>query len=187
MLEVPIPDIYLMRHGQTEWNVRGMMQGRLDSPLTPLGIAQAERQRELVADVDAERISSPQGRARQTARIVFDGQNFTSDTRLCEIDVGEFTGRMIEELRLHRPEYFTGSRLDWYNRTPGGEDFHKLLERCQGFLYSLTRPTLIVTHGITLRMLRILALGWPLSRLEELTVEQGAVHIVRKGEYQVWR
>lgn len=182
-----IPDIYLMRHGQTEWNVKGMMQGLLDSPLTPLGRAQAARQRELVADVTAARISSPQGRARQTARIVFEGQGFASDSRLCEIDVGAFTGRMIEEIRLHQPEYFTGSRLDWYNRSPGGENFHQLSERCRDFLHGLAGPTLIVTHGITLRMLRILALGWPVSRLEELTVEQGAVHIVRKGEYQVWR
>lgn len=45
------PDLYLMRHGQTVWNAEGRMQGRLDSPLTPLGEAQARRLAWLVRDL----------------------------------------------------------------------------------------------------------------------------------------
>lgn len=181
------PDLYLMRHGQTEWNAMGKMQGRLDSSLTEKGIAQAERQAELVAEVQAQRFSSPQGRALQTARIVFRGKDFTGDDRLCEIDIGDFTGLMIEDLRLRYPEIFIGSRLDWHNHTPGGENFAQLAARAKSFLDSLTGPALITTHGIALRMLRILALGWPVSRFEELTVEQGAVHVVKKFQHEVWR
>lgn len=181
------PDLYIMRHGQTEWNLVGRMQGRLDSPLTQLGISQATRQSELISELTATRFSSPQGRAIQTAEIVFAERGFTTDSRLCEIDTGEFTGRMIEELRQNRPEFFEGSPLDWYDRTPGGENFAQLSARCQSFLNDLTGPALIVTHGITLRMLRVLALGLPHSRLEELPVEQGAVHVVRKAVHEVWR
>lgn len=181
------PDLYLMRHGQTVWNAQGRMQGRLDSPLTALGVEQAKRQAELVAEITAHRVSSPQGRAQQTAEIVFGNKDFTTDERLCEIDVGEFTGEMIENLRLRQPEFFTGTRIDWYNRTPNGENFAMLSARAKDFLDNLTGPTLIVTHRITLRMLRILALGWSISRLEELTVEQGAVHVIKKSEHEVWR
>ncbi|RNF35765.1 histidine phosphatase family protein [Paracoccus methylarcula] len=181
------PDLYLMRHGQTEWNLAGRMQGRSDSPLTELGMAQAARQSELIGDVTAERISSPQGRALRTADVVFAGKEFRVDSRLCEIDVGEFTGHRVEELRPAHPECFAGSPLDWYDRSPGGENFTQLSVRCQSFLDDLTGPALIVTHGITLRMLRILALGLPRSRLADLPVEQGAVHVVRKAAHEVWR
>src|SRR5688572_21431497 len=57
------PDLYLMRHGQTEWNLAGRLQGLRDSPLTARGIAQARRQARLIADIGAARYSSPQGRA----------------------------------------------------------------------------------------------------------------------------
>lgn len=181
------PDLYLMRHGQTEWNLSGRMQGCLDSPLTRLGIEQARRQRELTGALEGHRIASPQGRAQQTAGIVFGNGGFATDDRLREIDIGDFTGRRIEQLRVEQPDIFAGGRLDWYDRAPGGEHFAALARRASGFLDSLTGPALIVTHGITLRMLRILAMGWPLTRLGELTVEQGAVHVVRKAVHEVWR
>lgn len=181
------PDLYLMRHGQTEWNLAGRMQGRLDSPLTELGTAQAGQQARLISRITAERYSSPQGRAARTAEIAFGELAFKTDPRLCEIDTGDFTGHSIEELRQSYPEAFTGGSLDWYDRAPQGETFAQLSVRCQSFLDDLTGPALIVTHGITLRMLRVLALGIPLARLEELPVEQGAVHVVRKAAHEVWR
>lgn len=181
------PDLYLMRHGQTEWNAAGKIQGRLDSPLTPKGITQAKRLAELVAKVQANRFSSPQGRAMQTAKIVFGDNEFVTDDRLCEIDVGDFSGEMIENLRLRKPEFFAGSRFDWYDRTPNGEHFAELSARTKIFLDSLTGPALVVMHGVALRMLRIHALDWPLSRFGELTIEQGAVHVIKKSQHEVWR
>lgn len=181
------PDLYLMRHGQTEWNLAGKMQGRLDSPLTELGIAQARRQAQLVTHITAERYSSPQGRAVRTAEIAFGKLVFKTDSRLCEIDTGEFTGHSIRELQQSYPEAFKGKSIDWYDRTPQGENFAQLSARCQSFMDDLTGPALVVTHGITLRMLCALALGMPLARLAEFSVEQGAVHVVRKAAHEVWR
>ncbi|SEO13445.1 probable phosphoglycerate mutase [Paracoccus alcaliphilus] len=181
------PDLYLMRHGQTEWNLAGRLQGRLDSPLTDKGIAQAERQRGLVAGVDAARYASTQGRAQASARIVFDGAAFAGDDRLVEIDIGDHAGSSYAALRARMPEIFTGGRLDWYDRVPGGEGFSGLEARCRAFLDGLTGPALIVTHGITLRMLRVLALGWPMARLPHYSVEQGAVHVIRDGRSEIWR
>ena len=66
-----LPDLYLMRHGQTVWNAEGRLQGRMDSPLTALGRAQARRQAQLVQGISATRYASTAGRAVETARIVY--------------------------------------------------------------------------------------------------------------------
>ncbi len=181
------PDLYLMRHGQTEWNAQGRMQGRLDSPLTPLGQAQARRLAWLVRDLrGVARYASTAGRAQQTARIVFGGQDFRADERLHEIDIGDFTGRLWEELRATHPAIFGSGGLDWYDRAPGGEHFAGLEARVRAFLDDLTGPALIVTHGITLRMLRLVAMNLPLRRLPEMPVMQGALHLVSGGRHRIF-
>ncbi|MBC9247229.1 histidine phosphatase family protein [Paracoccus sp. 11-3] len=181
------PDLYLIRHGETEWNAEGRMQGVLDSPLTPKGRAQAARMAALVNGVQGQRFSSPQGRALETGQIVFHGTDFVTDQRLAEIDIGEFTGQLIADLRISHPTIFDGNGLAWYDKAPGGEHLDGLFRRAASFLDDLTGPAIIITHGITLRMLRLLALSWPLSRLEALPTEQGAVHVVRGGHHEIWR
>lgn len=181
------PDLYLMRHGQTLWNAEGRMQGKLDSPLTALGIAQAEAQARLIAGIEAHRFASPQGRAQQTARIVFGGKPFTSDARLAEIDIGDFSGRLYPDLAAAHPALFAREDYGWYDQTPGGEGFSGLMARARSFLDGLTGPSLIVTHGITLRMLRLIAMGWDMSRFAELSQHQGAVQVVRAGRHEIWR
>ncbi|MDB2552014.1 histidine phosphatase family protein [Paracoccus sp. (in: a-proteobacteria)] len=181
------PDLYLIRHGQSVWNREGRMQGRLDSPLTETGRGQARRLAPLVASIEGIWLSSPQGRAVETATILFGAGNFATDPRLAEIDVGEFSGRRIEESRRDHPEIFAGHRLAWYDRAPGGEHFAGLAARVSDFLHGLPGPAVIVTHGITLRMLRIVAMARPLCELGSLPVEQGRMHVIRAGRHQTWR
>lgn len=184
------PDLWLMRHGQTEWNAAGRMQGHLDSPLTALGRNQAARQAEIMAPVlsgtaGVARLSSPLGRAVQTANIVYASQPYRTDDRLREISVGEFEGRTRAELEAAYPALFTESWLGWYNRAPGGERLGDLRARVGEALAALTGPTAIVCHGITLRMIRLVVLGWPDDRLEEMEVRQGAVHLMRAGRHEM--
>ena len=80
-LMTALPDLYLMRHGQTVWNAEGRLQGRMDSPLTALGRAQARRQAQLVRGIDAARYASNAGRAVETAGIVYGGQDFRQGAR----------------------------------------------------------------------------------------------------------
>ena len=182
-----LPDLYLMRHGQTEWNAQGRLQGRQDSPLTPLGVAQARRQAWILRDLAAlSRHASPAGRAQQTARIVFAGADFASDARLHEIDIGSFTGLTGPALRAAHPALFTHGPLHWYDHAPGGEHFAGLQARVRAFLRDLDGPALIVTHGVTLRMLRLEAMGLPLDRLAEMPVLQGAVHRVSRGRHEMF-
>lgn len=184
------PELWLMRHGQTEWNAAGRMQGHLDSPLTALGRDQATRQAAIMAPIlaarpEIARLSSPLGRAVQTAGIVFAGAAFTTDDRFKEISVGAFEGRTRAEIEAGHPQLFAESWLGWYDRSPDGENLSDLRARVTAGLADLAGPTAIVCHGITLRMIRLVVLGWPDDRLEELEVRQGAVHLVRDGRHEM--
>ncbi len=184
------PDLYLMRHGQTEWNAAGRMQGHMNSPLTALGHEQAARQAAIMAPILAAdpaitRHASPLGRAVQTADIVFGDARYTTDLRWREISVGAFEGRTRPELEAEYPELFTDSWLGWYDRAPDGERLFGLRARVTDALSTLQGPAAIVCHGITLRMIRIVVLGWPDTRLEEMEVRQGAVHLMRDGQHQM--
>ncbi|MFN3314796.1 MAG: histidine phosphatase family protein, partial [Hyphomonas sp.] len=85
-----LPDLYLMRHGETRWNAEGRLQGQLDSPLTERGLWQARWQAALVAGVGGQRLASPQGRAVATAEIIFGARKFQTRPALAEIGLGAF-------------------------------------------------------------------------------------------------
>lgn len=174
-----VPDLWVMRHGETEWNVARRMQGRGDSALTARGRAQAARQAELVAGIEAARLSSPQGRACESARIVFAGLPFATDPRLSEICIGDWSGRLADDLRDEAPAAFAGGRLGWYDHAPGGEGFAALRARVRAFIADLDGPTVAVTHGITLRMIRAELTGEDLHA--DTPFGQGAVHLIRAG------
>jgi len=178
--EAVLHDLWLLRHGETEWNAAGRLQGHGDSPLTARGRAQAEGARRLLEGVQAARIASPLGRAQATARIIFGDQPFATDHRLAEINVGAWSGRSFAEIRAELPQAFAGPRLGWYDHAPGGEGLVGLEARCRSLLADLEGPSILVTHGITLRMLRTLAGGADLHDDAE-PFDQGAVHLIRGG------
>ncbi len=181
------PELYLMRHGQTEWNAMGRMQGWQDSPLTAKGRAQAELQASIIASravTGFARFSSPLGRARSSAEIIFGGADFVTDARLAEIDIGRFSGELDRDLRAAYPQLFQGGRLDWYDRAPGGEGFAGLRARVRDFLDGLQAPALIVTHGITLHMIRLLALSLPERDMNDMWAAQGVVYHIRDGRHR---
>ncbi|WP_343222910.1 histidine phosphatase family protein [Paracoccus bogoriensis] len=180
------PDLWLMRHGETVWNAEGRLQGALDSPLTAQGLRQAAWQAALVAGLPGLRLASPQGRAVATARIVFPG-GFTCDPALREIDLGDAAGRLLADLERDRPGLFGAGDLGWYDALPGGEGLAALEARMAGFLAGLDGPALIVSHGVTLRMIWALVTGAGRSRLHEAPLEQGRVLALRGGAAQVLR
>ena len=97
------PDLMVLKHGQTEWNVLRKFQGKKDSPLTPLGESQALRQKQLLdgfKDVPAQVYVSPQGRAVATAHLVLGPTSrFEIDHRLREIEFGLWEGLTHDEVR----------------------------------------------------------------------------------------
>lgn len=182
-----VPDLWLMRHGETAWNREGRLHGALDAPLTALGRQQAAWQAVLVGDCEGQRLSSPQGRAVETAGLIFGDDGFTIDGRLSEVGIGRFAGRLLEELKREAPQSFAGPPLAWYDLCPEGEGLQALERRCRQFLSQLQNPALIVTHGITLRMLRLVALGQTPDRLAEGEMRQGVVYRISRGRCTVLR
>ena len=186
------PTIYVLRHGETVWNAQERWQGRLNSPLTAKGKEQAKRQGQVLAGLDLSGFDiwvSPQGRAFQTAALALAEHvdYLHTDARLCEIDVGDWTGKFRSEMKPGLgpiSDDTPDGPLGLYEHAPGGEGFTALRLRCEAFLKDLTRPTICVTHGITSRMLRVLALGLPAAQLGELPGGQGVVHVVENGEHK---
>ncbi len=181
------PELFILRHGETVWNREGRMQGALDSDLTDLGQAQARAMGALLAGHDLagyHLYSSPLGRARATAALAFD-RPATFDPRLREIEVGQWSGLTRPEILARWPGMTEDEdMLDFYARAPGGEGFDALWDRCAGFLTDLTGPAVIVTHGVTSRFLRTVALGLSPADLIDVPGGQGVVFRLRDGKHE---
>lgn len=177
------PELLILRHGQTEWNLARRYQGSCDSPLTALGREQALAQRRLLAtlpDLPAQAFVSPLGRAVETARIALaDLAPAVMDDRLQEIAFGAWEGLTRDEIAA-----LPGSPDDdgdWFFQSPGGETFDDIMLRVADFLDSLDAPAIVVTHGITSRVLRGLCMGLDAAGLLELPIPQGCVFHVSQG------
>ena len=184
------PELYILRHGETEWNAQNRMQGWLNSPLTPLGEMQATRQLEILRGRDLSGFvarTSPLGRCVQTAGIAVAPliTEVPTDSRLREIGVGEWQGKVRSALAWEGdPVSGPDGPLAMYAAAPGGEGFEALSHRCLELLAELTGPTVIVTHGITSRMLRMMVLGHAWDDLEAMTAlpgGQGVVYHMKDG------
>jgi probable phosphoglycerate mutase len=164
-------NIILARHAETVFNAAARMQGHMaHTPLTRAGIAQAEAMGTALAghpDAAARDLwVSPSGRTQQTAAIIGEhlGRPFFDwrlDPRLLEIDVGQWEGRYYADIVAE-----TGPIVDPHARLfavppPGGEWFPAIAARLQAWLAALdpARPVLVISHGITARVLRGLLVG----------------------------
>lgn len=183
------PELYILRHGETVWNAENRMQGWLNSPLTPNGEMQAARQGEILRSCDLDGyvfFSSPSGRAFQTAGIAAASlaAELHTDSRLREIGVGEWAGRLRDELPLGEgPDAF----MKQYEDAPGGEGFDALYARCTAFLDDLQGPSVIFTHGITSRMLRTILIGPDALTSAGVGGGQGVVYHVKNGAQTLLR
>lgn len=157
---------YLARHGQTEWNLAGRRQGRLDSPLTALGVQQAQRNAELLRAEQVDAIySSPLGRAQRTARIIGDVLDLPVQVLpdLAELDHGGWSGLTSIEIDARWPDERAARAMSKYTyRFPGGESYADADVRIAQVLASIdVESALIVSHEMVGRLLvrRLAGLG----------------------------
>ena len=156
-----IEAVYLARHGQTEWNVAGRRQGRLDSPLTPLGLRQAHRNAELLSSHQIDAIfTSPLGRARRTAEIVGETLGLPAQVldELAEVAHGAWSGLTSAEIDADWPGQRAAREQDKYAfRFPDGESYADANVRAGRALAEVARSgarrPLLVSHEMIGRML----------------------------------
>lgn len=185
------PALYLLRHGQSTWNREERVQGRRDVPLTDLGREQAAAQGRILAGLalppDTVALTSPLIRARDTAKIAcaMVGLVPRPDARLVEMGFGAWEGRLKSDLQREHPELREGRRLFELCMEGPGEGFEQLRARCAAVLDALTGPTVIVSHGITMTMIRALALGLDRAGMSALARPQGVVHVLIDGAERI--
>ncbi len=185
--------VYLVRHGETQWNAERRIQGQSDSPLTAKGEAQAVQVGERVRTYGITHvIASDLGRTRRTAEIIADacGCGVTLDARLRELDMGVLEQRHLDSLSA---EEETWRRLVVNGtpdgRIPEGESMQELSERMFAGLSACldlppgSRP-LLVSHGIALGCLVSTILGLPAHAERRLRLRNCSISRVDYQESQ---
>lgn len=186
--------IYLVRHGQTEFNAAGRWQGQVDSPLTSLGLSQAALVAEvlhpLVSNDDVAIFSSPLGRAYATATIIADKlgkrDEIILDPKLMEIGMGAWDGLTDFEIESQWPNARAGlDRYEWFFHSPDGETYEAMFKRVEIAFNDVTnhraRTKIIVSHGVTGKLLR--ALHSLLSKEDALKLDVPQDAIFRLSEH----
>ncbi|GCE50941.1 putative phosphoglycerate mutase [Thermosporothrix hazakensis] len=169
--------LYITRHGETQWNIERRLQGWQDSPLTALGVCQAQWLGEALREVAFTAIyTSPSQRTRTTAELI--GAHHSCDIiphdALRELYMGDWEGKTREELQQREPEIFAAfwSRPHLYRPVNGSESFYDLRERVLPFLQSVLEKQkgetlLLVTHAATLKTIMAFFDERPMERLWE--------------------
>lgn len=200
MTKIDWPEIYFVRHGQTDWNAEGRYQGTRDVPLNAIGRAQADGNGPLLRTLMVgagqdpaafDWYASPLGRTRETmqrVRRAFDADlpPVTHDPRLVEISFGVLEGALHEELPEHliiapgrRDESF------WDFRPEDGENYEDVAARLHAFGAELERSSVIVAHGGILRILRYLIEGAAKADVVNWFPPQDAVMHFRNGAFSL--
>jgi broad specificity phosphatase PhoE len=185
-------EMYLVRHGETEWNQQQRLQGQLDSPLTPHGREQAKRLGRILAarlgtHHQLPMYVSPLPRARETASIIrqyAQGPDPICEPRIQEISLGAWEGLTCSDVEARWPglvDDYTGTA--WLFRAPGGESYDQFKRRIEDWLAELTGPLIVVSHGQAGRLIRGVMLGLPTK--ESLVLPSPQDVVWRLSDHQI--
>jgi probable phosphoglycerate mutase len=186
--------VHLIRHGETDWNREGRLQGRRDIPLNALGRAQAEdvARRLGQSGVPVETaafLSSPLLRARETTEILrralgLDPSSYRIDERLAELSFGDWEGSSWRELRRREPDALARRERDkWSFVPPGGESYADLAARLAPIIETLDGMVL-VAHGGVARALLVRLGGLSERDACEAPIWQGRVLALADGAHR---
>ncbi|MFL1997495.1 histidine phosphatase family protein [Lysinibacillus irui] len=177
--------IYLLRHGETNYNREGRYQGQLDSPLTELGREQVQQHarmlKTLIGDAtDWKIVTSPLGRAMQSTALLcetigYDVNDVEQDHRLTEVAVGQWAGLTMAEIQHTWPDLLADTDVfNWYFRAPGGERYEAVVSRLTSWLEDIQQYSklIVVSHGLTSRILRGIYTGLQKEDALKLEVSQ---------------
>jgi broad specificity phosphatase PhoE len=184
--------VFYIRHGETDWNVEGRLQGRHDVPLNARGRSQAKHCGEVLRDLFAREgraaknldfVSSPLGRATQTMELLRPGLGLTADgyridPRVIEISFGGWEGRTIAELHNSDPQRIAQREHDkWHFVAPGGESYEMVSLRMGEWHRTLERDAVVTAHGGTARgLMAYLGIAKP-AAAPLIDIAQGVVYV----------
>lgn len=184
--------LYLIRHGETQWNAEGRIQGHTDIELNERGLEQARR---LAARINGEGAfdaiyASPLRRAFRTATFIGDALNLPviPDTRLIERSLGQLEGLTMSDIKEKFPEVHHA----WHEggirpHIPGEEMREVFVERTRGFLQDVRAKhregrVLAITHGGTINMLLMTGLNLDPERPLPFHIDNASLNIMQWGE-----
>ncbi|WP_075337952.1 adenosylcobalamin/alpha-ribazole phosphatase [Yersinia enterocolitica] len=190
--------LFLVRHGQTEANLRGFFCGLTDLALTPLGVEQAGDVASWLADVAfVDGVSSQLLRARHTADIVLAGHSLNAgiNDQLNEMNFGEWEMRHHHDLQREDPDAWAAWVADWQQASPtGGESFIQFSDRVESVVQSLLSSNshqtnrhqinnhdnnqLLVAHQGVLSLMLARLLAMPAAAMWHFHFEQGAYSVL---------
>ncbi|OXS99550.1 histidine phosphatase family protein [Notoacmeibacter marinus] len=190
--------IYLIRHGQTDWNAENRLQGQTDRPLNETGEAQAlsngaflrANLSEPISDFDF--VASPMLRTRQTMGLVRRGlglpeESFQTDERLKELSFGDWESHTFAELERNDPGVSQRREADKWNFVPpgeGAESYEMLLQRVRPWFDEMMdseKSAICVSHGGILRCAFRLFGNHSQEEAAEMAVPQDRIAVLEDG------
>ena len=188
--------LYLIRHGETDWNAQQRLQGRQDIALNATGHQQAINVGAClswlnlnVAQLDF--FSSPLCRAQQTMCLLrqqlgLAQQAYHTDDRLIEISFGRWEGLSWQAIRQQDPEGYQAYAANPLEQLmPDGENYRQVFARVANFVQSRQRDSLIVAHSVVLKAFLAVAGGVAEQQVPELHMPQNRILIMRQGRF-IW-
>lgn len=191
-----MPVIYFIRHGETDWNAEGRLQGQRDIPLNDLGRVQAEEVAGVLARLDGRfedlaYWASPLSRARETMELMriklgLAARAYRTDDRLKEIAFGQWEGLTWSNVEQTNPELAAARIADkWHVTPPSGENYEAVADRLKAFLRLIERDSVVVAHGGVGRALMALAGGLSKPDAAETFVRQGVIYVFEGGGFRL--
>ena len=181
-------EVYLVRHGETEWSLSGQHTGATDIPLTENGKAVARELGEKLNGIEFTAVwSSPMSRAIDTARLAGYEHDVRIDDRLKEWAYGDYEGKTTPEIRETRPDWFL-----WRDGCPGGESPAQVGVRADGLVdevRAVQGDVLLFAHGHILRVITARWLGYPPGDGMHFSLGTATLSILgwERGAASIWR
>jgi broad specificity phosphatase PhoE len=189
-----IPTIYFIRHGETDWNVEGRLQGQTEQPLNRRGEEQARAAGRTLGKLIGPRplpfLCSPMRRTRQTmagvrAALDLPPNDFFIEPLLIELSFGRWEGMIWPEVKAEDPALAAERYKDkWRFQPPGGESYAMLAERVAPWIAKLDGPVVAVSHGGVARALLYLICGLDPARASQGEIHQGKVLLIEDGRWR---
>jgi broad specificity phosphatase PhoE len=192
-----MPVLYYVRHGETDSNMQGRLQGRRDTSLNARGRQQAAECGVLLRNLfardhrqaqDFKYVSSPLKRARETMEILratlgLQVHDYEIDVRLIEIAYGEWEGLTLQEIEMRNASVLSARERDkWDFAPPGGESYRELADRIGSWYNSLAADTVVAAHGGGVRALMAISNIVSEEEATHAQIAQGVVYVFANGK-----